>query len=258
MKGVTTSKLERLHKTWESLSQDDPLWAILTDGSKSGGQWDLRGFLATGEEEIATVMHYVEQHVSVDFGSEALDFGCGIGRLTRPLGRRFVHAHGVDISERMISTAQSIDAPKCSFFVNREPNLARVPNQKFGFIYSNITLQHMAPRLALGYIREFVRLLAPSGVLVFQVAERQCGGLLAQLRYHSRLRTRLKILLGHELMQVYFLSEQQISAALQPLRVLDKQITNAHLPGFNGNLQFLAKPPTQGHLSRQYLAFRQS
>ncbi len=250
------TELERLHKTWNTLAQDDPLWAVLTDESKAGRKWDLDSFLATGEEEIKRVFDYAGQHVAVDHDGEALDFGCGIGRLTRPIARRFARAYGIDISEEMIRTARSIEAAKCEFLVNREPGLAMFEDGKFAFIYSNITLQHMPQKFALRYIREFVRVLAPGGVLVFQVAERLCGGVLDRIRYHVRLRTRMRTLLGEEFMQVYFLPEQRVRHALQPLAVVDTQITNAHLRGFNGDLQFLSAPPAEGHLSRQYLAAR--
>jgi hypothetical protein len=38
-------------------------------------------------------------------------------------------------------------------------------------IYSRITLQHMPPTLQQGYIGEFVKLLAPAGLAVFQIPD---------------------------------------------------------------------------------------
>ncbi|MGB2888943.1 MAG: class I SAM-dependent methyltransferase, partial [Candidatus Acidiferrales bacterium] len=45
----------------------------------------------------------------------------------------------------------------------------------FDFIYSSFTLQHMAPRYAKGYLREFMRVLAPGGVLVFNLPSEPAG-----------------------------------------------------------------------------------
>lgn len=49
------------------------------------------------------------------------------------------------------------------------PDLARFPDGTFTFIYSTLVLQHMEPQFSKGYIREFVRVLAPGGVLAFQL-----------------------------------------------------------------------------------------
>jgi SAM-dependent methyltransferase len=42
---------------------------------------------------------------------------------------------------------------------------------EFNLIYSRITLQHMPPELQRGYVEEFVRLLAPGGLAVFQIPD---------------------------------------------------------------------------------------
>ncbi|MGH9667504.1 MAG: class I SAM-dependent methyltransferase, partial [Bryobacteraceae bacterium] len=39
----------------------------------------------------------------------------------------------------------------------------------FDFIYSWLTLQHMAPRYARAYLAEFARVLSPEGILVFRL-----------------------------------------------------------------------------------------
>lgn len=75
--------LEKLKNDWESLAERDALWAILTDGSKASGKWDIAEFMATGEAEIEVVLgHLARINRSPDFEGTALDFGCGVGRLT--------------------------------------------------------------------------------------------------------------------------------------------------------------------------------
>src|SRR6266404_436869 len=97
------SNLRSLERTWESLAQDDPMWAICTDPARRGRRWEPSEFFATGETEIETVMkHISDLGVHVDFSGIALDFGCGIGRLTQALGRRFRKCIGIDISTTMI------------------------------------------------------------------------------------------------------------------------------------------------------------
>jgi 2-polyprenyl-3-methyl-5-hydroxy-6-metoxy-1,4-benzoquinol methylase len=95
--------LSKLRSDWESLAESDALWAILTDDCKAGGKWDVAEFMATGKAEIATVMDYLARVDCVPrFEGCALDFGCGVGRLTQPLARNFASCVGLDISHQMI------------------------------------------------------------------------------------------------------------------------------------------------------------
>src|SRR6202051_2161263 len=103
------SKLSGLKSDWESLAQRDALAAILTDESKSGGKWDVTEFMATGDAEIETVLQHLKAiGLQPDPGGAVLDFGCGVGRLTQALARRFQSLCGIDISVEMIASAHEL------------------------------------------------------------------------------------------------------------------------------------------------------
>ena len=78
----------------------------------------------------------------------ALDFGCGVGRLTRALGTRFEQAVGVDISEAMVAQATPAEraVPACEFRVNTAFDLTQFETGSFDFVYSSIVLQHLPSR----------------------------------------------------------------------------------------------------------------
>jgi ubiquinone/menaquinone biosynthesis C-methylase UbiE len=101
----------------------------------------------------------------------ALDFGCGVGRLTQALARHFERVDGVDISASMIQQANAYNqhGSRCQYVVNQRSDLRIFPDQHFDFIYSSITLQHMPPRYSRRYIAEFMRVLAPGGAVLFQL-----------------------------------------------------------------------------------------
>src|SRR5580692_10335873 len=102
--------LNETMRDWDSLAERDALWAILTDGSKAGGKWDVAEFMATGDAEIETVMDHLARIDCIpNTNGAALDFGCGVGRLTQPLARRFCSCVGVDISQQMIQRAESLN-----------------------------------------------------------------------------------------------------------------------------------------------------
>lgn len=168
-------ELAELARNWNAFAHADPLWAILTAPDKRGNRWQPDEFFATGIAEVATVLAELRAHGSVvEFGS-ALDFGCGVGRLSQALAAHFESVVGVDISDEMIrrATAFNRHEGRCRYVVNTTSDLSQFDSATFDFIYSNIVLQHMRPEFARGYVAEFVRLLRPRGLAVFQLPARR-------------------------------------------------------------------------------------
>lgn len=165
--------LQELQKNWHEFGRTDPLWAILTDPAKKGGKWDLQEFLRTGKLEIDAVFARLKSLNIPVHANRALDFGCGIGRLTQALSHRFRESWGVDIAPSMIAFATEINAhpERCHYLVNDSNDLTSFPSGHFDFIYSRLVLQHMEARYAKAYIADFMRILAADGVLVFQLPD---------------------------------------------------------------------------------------
>jgi SAM-dependent methyltransferase len=166
------SLLSKHKRDWDDLGRVDPLWAILTDSRQRFGKWNVEAFFATGAAEIAHVMEQASGLGMPRQRRAALDFGCGVGRLTRALSQNFDHCVGVDISDAMISKARELhrDNPRCRFVVNTSEDLRAFEDNSFDLVYSNIVLQHLpSVRLIEAYVREFIRILSPDGLLVFQL-----------------------------------------------------------------------------------------
>jgi SAM-dependent methyltransferase len=164
-------EIDTLKRHWEAFGRDDPLWAVLTESSRTGGRWELDEFLQRGEGDVAQCLAELEDlGVSYERG-RALDFGCGVGRLTQALADRFERCDGVDIADSMIAEARRINrhGDRVQYHVNDAPNLGLFPSGTFDFVLSFIVLQHMEPRYSKAYIGEFVRVLRPGGVAVFQL-----------------------------------------------------------------------------------------
>ena len=167
--------IKNLEKNWNLLGKEDPMWAILVSPDKKGNKWKPDEFFASGRAEINELMESLRKLDVKLNKSKALDFGCGIGRLTQALALHFEESIGVDIAKSMIDAANKFNqfGERCQYFLNTHDNLALFPNDNFDLIYTNIVLQHMEPVYSKKYISEFIRILKPDGVLVFQIPSEQ-------------------------------------------------------------------------------------
>jgi SAM-dependent methyltransferase len=164
--------LADLKKHWEELATIDPMWAIFRRDGTRFGKWNVEEFFRTGVTEIDEIMAKASELGYPKGRARLLDFGCGVGRTTRPFTRHFEICWGVDISEKMIETAKKLNVnnPTCKFSVNVESDLRVFPDNYFDMIYSNTVLQHLTRRsLIRSYVSEFVRILKPQGLIVFQL-----------------------------------------------------------------------------------------
>jgi ubiquinone/menaquinone biosynthesis C-methylase UbiE len=163
--------LQRSSTYWSHIGAVDPLWAIVTRDSAKNNLWNLGEFFQTGVVDIQWLMDYVQRlNYPFQLGT-ALDFGCGVGRLSQALCAYFENVVGIDISPPMIERANQYNqyGNRCHYMLNRSDNLSVFADSSFDFIYSALVLQHMPPVFAKGYIREFMRVLKPGGLAVFEI-----------------------------------------------------------------------------------------
>ena len=172
-----TGIIEDSRTFWDQHAQRDPLWAILSDPSKGGRTWDVERFFQTGAAEIASLLYQLDSRSIAMRRRSALDFGCGVGRLTQALGPHFDRVVGVDVSPKMITLARKMNRfpQKVSYTGNQAADLRVLDDAEFDFIVSNIVLQHIRPESTRRYLDEFFRVLAPGGVLVFQLPSHKRG-----------------------------------------------------------------------------------
>lgn len=157
-------------KQWESLGSSDPYWAVLTRPGMKGGKWDKEEFFQTGDQEIQRAEKKMSSlGIQLKRGT-ALDYGCGVGRLSRALASRFENVIGMDISETMLKEARTVNAsfPNLSFIGNNGRELTDIKDGTIDFIYSNIVLQHSPQENQRLIINEFCRVLSQGGVVAFQ------------------------------------------------------------------------------------------
>lgn len=189
MKSKPSRSLQQTRAHWERFAAEDPLWAILTEPGKRGGGWDPEAFFQSGAETVRAEMESLDRLAPGRATGRALDFGCGVGRLTQGLAPFYDEVVGVDISAGMIDLAESFNREpgKIRFLQNTAADLNLLASDQFDLVLSLITLQHMAPRHAFRYLAEFVRVARPGGLIVVQAP----AGRIPEKSMVRRIRKRL-------------------------------------------------------------------
>jgi SAM-dependent methyltransferase len=165
-----TSNENRL--AWEDWSEVDPLWAIVTAPGREGGGWDLESFFASGQATVDDLWAHARALGLPNRSRRALDFGGGVGRLTRALGNYVDHVVGVDISEGMISLARRYNAelPTIDFRLLSDAPLETFESGHFDVVCCLLVLQHIpSVQVIEDSLGQLIRLMAPGGVLMLQM-----------------------------------------------------------------------------------------
>ena len=163
-------RLAHYQQQWNDLAKLDPLFAVLSDPTRRFGRWRPDDLFLTGQKEIDDLMA-MARGLGYPKGQEAaLDFGCGVGRLTRALACHFKTVCGIDLSEGMLAKARELNGDvNCTFVLNDSPSLSALADGSFDLVYSNFVLQHVTRALTRGYVLEFARVLKDGGLLCFQL-----------------------------------------------------------------------------------------
>lgn len=236
--------------SWDKLAELDPLWVILHEPGKRYGRWSPEEFFATGEAEMGAVLDKCRQLGIALKYERALDFGCGVGRLTRSLASKFSNCVGIDISDEMVSRARDFnkELANCEFVVNHSDVLP-FPNSSFDFVSSFIVLQHMQTKQMIRQsITEFVRVLRPGGAIVFQLPDKP------SLRRRIQMRRRIWSLLRFLRVPERFLYE---TLGLTPIKMNGLPPSEVRAVVENGGAQIIQieKDHMGGPNTRSYSYF---
>jgi ubiquinone/menaquinone biosynthesis C-methylase UbiE len=243
----------RLQHTWDALGRTDPFWAVLTHADKRGNRWDPTEFMRTGVDEIANVVRYATA-LRPELGrGRALDFGCGVGRLSQALADHFERVHGVDIAPSMLTVARRINrhGDRCEYHLNETCDLRAFASRSFDLVYSSLTLQHMPPRYMRAYLAEFGRVVASNGLVIVQIpAAREAIGPPTGLlrRAGSGLWRRARALCRRTPpIEMYGMSPEAVIAVLgcHGLMVVDVMPNDAAGPGWS-SYRYCARVATVG------------
>ncbi len=182
---------ERMKQDWNQRANEDAMHYILTDNAN----WSSQEFFASGEEDVKRFVDPFLQKYEIEQPGILLELGCGIGRLTSSLSKRFTHVDAIDLSEEMIRRAREIhvDKSNITFIVNNGKDLSCCESEKYDMVFSYIVLQHIPdPNIVYQYFKEFGRVLRKNGLFLLQVANQNMKGHEKYLQRWQKRRIKLK------------------------------------------------------------------
>ncbi|WP_319542616.1 class I SAM-dependent methyltransferase [uncultured Pseudodesulfovibrio sp.] len=161
--------LKQLQENWNTFGEEDAMWAVCSTPEKKHNQWDKKEFFATGVQCVSQLEAWMKTNGLPEHQKTALDFGCGVGRLTQALCAHFDCCVGVDIALSMIKQAKQLNqqGKRCVYRLNESDDLRVFPDKSYDLVYTQHVLQHIHPQVALKYIAEFIRILRPGGLACF-------------------------------------------------------------------------------------------
>lgn len=172
---------------WEVWGTRDPYYAVLTDPRYRSGIIDANreAFFDGGQAFVPHMLGLIEQHFGALSRNRALDFGCGVGRLTIPLAGQFTSVVGVDISSAMLSEARRNSPDLNIDYVLSDDRLSQVEGT-FDFINTCIVLQHIPVRRGMVLVAELLKRVRPGGGCLIHVSTKRNFGWRGELRYRLR------------------------------------------------------------------------
>lgn len=151
---------------WNSAAKENAAWYIAT-----GHVAETEDFFQQGAKEVDDFLG--KFNIEIRPTDVVLEIGCGVGRMTRRLSELSSQVIGADVSDEMLDRARVnlANFPNTQLMLlPGDGNLPDVNDASVDFIFSYITLQHIANKThQIRYIHEAARVLAPGGRMLIQI-----------------------------------------------------------------------------------------
>ncbi len=175
-----TQCLTKIKAAWSHLGSTRPHFSVLTNRQFLPESLSKHAdkFWASGDVESAQVERMALRHGLTNLPAKScLEYGCGVGRVTTGLARRFGRVYAYDISAAHLreaeERAQAVAATNIKFHLCADNFLDDLT--RCDFFYSRIVFQHNPPPIIHHLVQRALRSLNPNGIAIFQVPTYQVG-----------------------------------------------------------------------------------
>ena len=154
---------------WKRLGETNPYYGVLSDPRYQGQRLSSElqeKFFRSGERHVDLLLGVLADSFGEPPRRRAVDFGCGVGRISQALAARFETVVGLDISPAMLAEARRNAADRSLANLHYESSLAAdvLTPRSFDLVHSYIVLQHIPVHVGEPIIRRLIDAVAPGGV----------------------------------------------------------------------------------------------
>lgn len=168
---------DRIKETWTKLGAEDPFWSVLTHDEfriENFSQEIQEKFFETGaygRGSVEIIERLYRRNNQLEPKKSCLEFGCGVGRMTIQLAKKYDRVIAVDISPKNIEIGKRLAEQKGIkniefYLLNELEDLQKLP--KFEILFSMIALQHNPPPIQRLILEILLSKIYPGGGAIFQ------------------------------------------------------------------------------------------
>ena len=158
--------------TWRHFGERDPYYGVISHPEFRRDALDAKSRATFFQSGATTIGHWLaeaEAAIGPIARGSALDFGCGVGRLSIPLAARFGNVSAVDVSPGML---RELETNRGAFGVSNIAafnSLSAVPSDSVDFAFSLWVLQHIERRRGYELVLDVFRTLRPGGAMCLEI-----------------------------------------------------------------------------------------
>jgi hypothetical protein len=164
---------DHVAREWEKLGRDQPAWSVLSvDAYKSDDPSKIgAAFYKTGISEARRLLNSLQRHGIEPPFEKAVEYGCGLGRISIPLAQhcRQLYAYDISAPHLHLAKAYAERAGAQNIQFERVVRPDQGIEQGYDLYYSALVYQHNPPPLIFRLVNQALEGLAPRGVAVFQL-----------------------------------------------------------------------------------------
>ena len=160
---------ESMREFWDERAEENPLYFV--DNRLDYRNPDAARFWAQAAAELDTLLDTVGAELAET--DDAVEIGCGVGRLTSVIAERAGSVRALDVSPRMLELARRSlgETENVELLLGDGTSLAAIADRSADACISHVVFQHIPdPEVTLGYVREIGRVLRPGGWAAFQIS----------------------------------------------------------------------------------------
>jgi len=157
---------------WARIAATEPYFGVLSDNRFLSAHLDdaaREEFFASGRDYVASALRSAAPFLAGRRIRNALDFGCGVGRLLLPIAETSEQAFGIDIAPGMRELARGNAENAHLTNVTLCASVDELPaNVTFDWINSYIVFQHIPPTRGYAILENLLKRLSVGGVVSLQ------------------------------------------------------------------------------------------